>query len=342
MATQRPISSSDQDVATPQYADTQLTNVNEQNVKQAAAMASVNDARDFSPSRMDTSLLSTSAKLSPGAGLSTNTRNSTAVSTHATRPSIHIPCHPNAPDSGAAQKKRIVCETIIHEPQSPMGRPRFSGGNHMEMSVGASTAMMPIPVPSTTRLTMSTPTLSVARPISEPTMAKARAATPAFFGPNRLMIIAAGSAMMMPTKVKMVLSKPAVPMLMPNTSMRTVMMGETLFCTRASDMPPNMATRHTAQPFALVVLVTLMVNPLTFRVRCRAVPMPLRYLLSTSCGVTRKTCAARTLRSGFVCGNISGGWLSRSGDLITKGWGRALSSFRDERAGTSISTSDDH
>ena len=94
---------------------------------------------------------------------------------------------------------------------------------------------------------MSTGTLSVNTPMSEPNMAHAKATMPPFFGPSLFSTMEAGMAMTIPTSENRELSQPAVAISILNAPMRVVMQGATLFCTSASEMPAKMVANATIQ-----------------------------------------------------------------------------------------------
>ena len=139
------------------------------------------------------------------------------------------PCQPNAVVRPPAMKNSNVCEHIIHEPHRPMGRPRFSAGNHIEITAGPTTAIMPTPTPSRTRVAMSTVRSVAKAPMIPPMAAHASEMAPIFFGPSLRMSIDAGMAVTIPMIVKTDVSQPASVSPMLKYSMITSRHGGVLF-----------------------------------------------------------------------------------------------------------------
>ena len=180
----------------------------------------------------------------------------TSTTTQNATQNHHTPCHPNDTVRPPAMKNRSVWEHIIHEPQRPMGRPRFSAGNHMDMTAGPTPAIMPPPPPSSTRVAMSTHRSVANAPMTPPTAAQASEITPIFFGPILRMSAAAGMAVIMPMMVNTDVSQPASVSPMLKYIITTSMQGGTLFWTLARAKPPKkamMTTVHAAAVFCFLV-----------------------------------------------------------------------------------------
>ena len=134
-------------------------------------------------------------------------------------------------DRHGANGKPIVLKVPVgtQVAQRPIGMPCFSGGNQRAITAGATTAIKPIPTPSTTRLTSSRLMLSAMAPIMAPTARLPTAMSPVTLGPNRWVINPAGKASSSPVTLKTDINKPASLRLMAKASISTGIKGGTLF-----------------------------------------------------------------------------------------------------------------
>lgn len=151
--------------------------------------------------------------------------------------------------NGDAEKNKTAWEMVIQLVQIVIGKPRSSGLNHMVITIGPKTEIIPTPIPSIKRLNIKTTTLLEVTPISEPIIAMINEVNPAFFTPIRLIIDDAGKAIKTPINEKIELSHPAVCALILKFAIKIVIIGEILFCTNAKEIPPTTVDKQTSQRF---------------------------------------------------------------------------------------------
>ena len=111
----------------------------------------------------------------------------------------------------------------------------------MEIMEGTAIEISPAPIPSTTRLIISMVIEVEKTPISEPIMAQTIEKKQVIFTPSRLVIAAAGKAMMILMTQKTEDSQPAVEVLEEKASCRMARQGITLFWMIAITMPAKIA-----------------------------------------------------------------------------------------------------
>ena len=110
----------------------------------------------------------------------------------------------------------------------PIGMPRFSGGNHILMTLGAMTVIKPRPMPSIARPPNNSAGLVASAPTIDPSMVQPIAIRPAIFGPSLTSTKAAGMPSTMPATAKADISQPPVAMSMCRSRSKTCIAGGTL------------------------------------------------------------------------------------------------------------------